>query len=164
MWTVRVDVVPQKFATLNQNLATVGKLSYRNVRKVDETRNFVYLNERIAVAEKKLSAFKGLDIARSSVDEKIKLIDKISEIEADLEQMRGSKTRYEGANGLCVIEFTLSEETLTNHEPSWTYLLFLALEWTLFTLIYSMLIILLFATFLYLIGSIVNKIKDAKGN
>jgi hypothetical protein len=161
-----LGVAPEKFDSLYEQLIKIGKVTSKEITKVDKTSEFKNLNAKKASLE--ITRQSLLEIKKQSgrIDEFINLQNRILEIEQELQGLGVSLGDFSEENEFCTVRFSLIESR--EIKISFLHRLKVAFEWAIQYYLLSLGIVafaLIFAFFLLLIidkilPSIMNKLNQ----
>ncbi len=152
-----IGVPPEKFDTLYNSLAKIGKIQSKQITKKDKTNEYKELNARKTSLEKTLLSLRDLKAKGGQIAEFINLENRILEIEQELQDLGVNLGDFDSENEFCTVKFSLAEgKEIT---ISFIHRLKVALEWTVpiyLKLATSLLFVVLIA---YLFLLITDKLK-----
>jgi len=104
-----VGVKPEKFDAFYNEMLKIGQVLRRSISKTDKTNEFLQLNARRASLEKMRTNLLELRSKGGSIEENIKLQDKILEVENELQTLGVQLGNFDEVNEFCTIRFRLAE-------------------------------------------------------
>ena len=104
-----VGVKPEKFDAFYDEMLKIGQVLRRSISKTDKTNEFLQLNARRASLEKMRTNLLELRSKGGSIEENIKLQDKILEVENELQTLGVQLGNFDEVNEFCTIRFRLAE-------------------------------------------------------
>ena len=108
----------------------IGVIKSTEVTKVDKTNEYLQLNAKKASLVKTLTSLNELKSREGAISDYVSLIDKILEIETQLQGLGVELGNFDAENELCTIKFSLYEGA-TEKKISFIQRIKIALEWTI---------------------------------
>ncbi len=124
-----IGVPPDKFEAFIAVLQTIGTSTQIDVVKNDKTNDYLELKARRTTLEKARAALDGIAASGGSIDERIKLQGRLTEIEEKIQALGVSLGEFDAQNELCTVRLTLTERKPPRPE-SIAARAFDALAWT----------------------------------
>lgn len=124
-----LGVIPEKFDQVISEARRIGTLVFIQIDKRDKTNEYKELKAKRMSLEKTREALSRLKSQGGSVEEFIKLEDRILQIENDIQAMGVRLGEFDEENEFCTVKFTLVEVRPTLPIP-FSRRLKVAFEWT----------------------------------
>jgi hypothetical protein len=154
--SVLLGVAPQKFDSLYEQLVKIGKVSSKEITKVDKTSEFKNLNAKKASLEITRQSLLEIKKQNGRIDEFINLQNRILEIEQELQGLGVSLGDFAEENEFCTVRFSLIESR--EIQISLLHRLKVAFEWAVKYYLLFLGIIALAITFAFFLLLIIDKI------
>ncbi|NOS91266.1 MAG: DUF4349 domain-containing protein [Cyclobacteriaceae bacterium] len=150
-----LGVPPAQFDSIYQALIKIGKVSVKEITKVDKTSEFKNLNAKKASLE--ITRQSLLEVKKQSgrIDEYINLQNRILEIEQELQGLGVLLGDFSEENEFCTVRFSLSESYQVS--ISTIHRIKVALEWSIQYYLMFLAIIAFATMFGFFILLIINK-------
>jgi Domain of unknown function (DUF4349) len=126
-----IGVPPDKFEAFIDAAKAIGRNVQIDVVKNDKTNDYLQLKAKRTTLEKARAALEGISSSGGSVDERVNVQNRLTEIEEKIQELGVSLGEFDTQNELCTVNLTLTE-TRIRREQSLPRRLFEALEWTAF--------------------------------
>jgi len=123
-----VGVPPDRFDAFIEAVKAVGTNAQVEVIKNDKTNEYLQLRAKRATLEKARSGLEALQASGGSVDERIHVQNRLTEIEERIQELGVSLGEFDSQNELCTVKLTLKEATRA--ASNWSQRIIDALEWT----------------------------------
>ncbi len=124
-----IGVPPDKFDTFVEALQKIGESTQIDIVKNDKTNEYLELKARRTTLEKARNALEAVAATGGSIDERINLQGRLTEIEEKLQALGVSLGEFDTQNELCTVRLTLIERK-PPPTRSISARLFDALSWT----------------------------------
>jgi hypothetical protein len=128
-----IGVPADKFDAFITTARSIGKTVMITTVKNDKTNDYLQLRAKRATLEKTRAALEGLQGVGGSIDERINVQQRLTEIEDKIQELGVSLGDFDGQNELCTVRLTL-EEAKPLVQASMLSVLAAALQWA--TLVY----------------------------
>jgi hypothetical protein len=150
-----LGVPPAQFDSIYQALIKIGKVSVKEITKVDKTSEFKNLNAKKASLENTRQSLLEVKKQSGRIDEYINLQNRILEIEQELQGLGVLLGDFSEENEFCTVRFSLSE----SHQVSISTIhrIKVALEWSIQYYLMFLAIIAFAAMFGFFVLLIINK-------
>jgi Domain of unknown function (DUF4349) len=123
-----VGVPPDRFDAFIDAAKAIGSNAQVEIIKNDKTNEYLQLRAKRATLEKARAGLDALQASGGSVDERIHVQNRLTEIEERIQELGVSLGEFDSQNELCTVKLTLRETT--GAEPSsWGRRIIDALEW-----------------------------------
>lgn len=126
-----IGVPPGKFETFIAAAQAIGQGVQLEIVKNDKTNEYLQLKAKRTTLEKTRAALEGLASAGGSIDERVNVQSRLTDVEEKIQALGVSLGEFDTQNELCTIKLTLAER-LPPTVPSLARRAFEALEWTAF--------------------------------
>ncbi|MBX9926905.1 MAG: DUF4349 domain-containing protein [Hyphomicrobiaceae bacterium] len=126
---LQIGVPPDKFETFTAALQAIGQGASIDIIKNDKTNEYLELKARRTTLEKARNALEALAATGGSIDERIKLQNRLTEVEEKLQALGVSLGEFDTQNELCTVRLTLTERQPPRGQ-SFATRAFDALAWT----------------------------------
>jgi hypothetical protein len=136
-----IGVKPEKFDSFYEQMLKIGRVVRRSISKTDKTNEFLQLNARRASLEKMRANLLELRSRGGTIDENIKLQDKILEVENELQTLGVQLGNFDEVNEFCTIRISLTEGSIRTIPV--VQRIVVAFSWTV-----KLYILIVFASFL----------------
>jgi hypothetical protein len=123
-----VGVPPDHFDAFIEAVKAIGINAQVEIIKNDKTNEYLQLRAKRATLEKARSGLEALQASGGSVDERIHVQNRLTEIEERIQELGVSLGEFDSQNELCTVKLTLKEATRA--APHWSQRIIDALEWT----------------------------------
>jgi hypothetical protein len=124
-----VGVPPDRFDAFIDAAKTIGTNAEVEIIKNDKTNEYLQMRAERATLEKARSGLEALQASNGSVDERIHVQNRLTEIEESIQKLGVSLGEFDSQNELCTVKLTL-KEARKPASRSWTMRVLDALEWT----------------------------------
>lgn len=124
-----IGVPPENFDALYQQLIAIGKVQAKQITKKDKTNEYKELNAKKASLEKVRTSLIDLKAKSGKIEEYVQLVNRILEIEQQLQELGVSLGDFDDENEFCTVQFSLLEGKETS--ISLLHRIKVALEWTI---------------------------------
>lgn len=124
-----IGVPPERFEDFIAAVQSIGQSTQIDIVKNDKTREYLELKARRTTLEKARSALDKLAEAGGSIDERINLQGRLTEIEEKVQALGVSLGEFDTQNELCTVRLSLVERQAVRGE-SIAQRVFDALAWT----------------------------------
>jgi hypothetical protein len=104
-----IGVPPGKFDAFVEEMRKIGKLTQLSVVKNDKTNEYRQLRAKRESLEKALKTLVELNSSGGSVDERLKVQARMSELEGKLQELGVSLGDFDSENEFCTVKVTLTE-------------------------------------------------------
>lgn len=104
-----VGIPPGRFDSFYVEMQQTGRILNKQVTKTDKTNEYLQLNAQITSLSKTRDALLELKSRAGRIDEYIGLVNRILEIETQLQELGVQMGNYDEENEFCSVRFTLSE-------------------------------------------------------
>ncbi len=147
-----IGVVPERFDELIAALKSYGTLASIRIDKVDKTNEYKMLQAKRATLETTRESLGTLkELGTGSIEELIRLEEKISETESQIQDLGVNLGDYDAENEFCTVKCSLLETvTIAGSEISFAQRIKVALEWTVGVYLKLVVICLLGTTAIWL--------------
>ena len=126
---MRIGVPPRSFDTVISELRLIGKLTSIDINKKDKTNEYRELNARQKTLLKTRISLLALKNRNASVEELIKLENRILEIENEIQGLGVSLGEFDEENEFCTVNMKVMESAFSGR-ISFIHRVKVALEWT----------------------------------
>jgi hypothetical protein len=123
-----VGVPPDRFDTFIDAVKEIGRNTQVEIIKNDKTNEYLQLRAKRATLEKARAGLEAVQASGGSVDERIHVQNRLTEIEERIQDLGVSLGEFDSQNELCTVKLTLSETTGATSN-SWGRRIIDALEW-----------------------------------
>jgi len=123
-----VGVPPDRFDTFIDAVKEIGRNTQVEIIKNDKTNEYLQLRAKRATLEKARAGLEAVQASGGSVDERIHVQNRLTEIEERIQDLGVSLGEFDSQNELCTVKLTLSETTGATSN-SWGRRIVDALEW-----------------------------------
>ncbi len=151
-----LGVAPEKFDSLYEQLIKIGKVSSKEITKVDKTSEFKNLNAKKASLEITRQSLLEIKKQNGRIDEFINLQNRILEIEQELQGLGVSLGDFSEENEFCTVRFSLVETR--EIQISLLHRLKVAFEWAIQYYLLFLGIIAFASAFAFFLLLIIDKI------
>jgi len=124
-----VGVPPDHFDAFIDAVKAIGRNTQVEIIKNDKTNEYLQLRAKRATLEKARSGLEAVQASGGSVDERIHVQNRLTEIEERIQELGVSLGEFDSQNELCTVKLTLSETAGPTSNP-WSRRIIDALEWT----------------------------------
>ncbi|MBD3362451.1 DUF4349 domain-containing protein [Candidatus Dojkabacteria bacterium] len=158
-----IGVNPEKFDSMVGELKKVGKIESIEVNKIDKTNEYKDLKAKQSSLEETKNSLIELKNRGGSIDEMIRLENRILEIEKEIQALGVSLGDYDAENEFCTIQFGLTEVSQPRSE--FMYRILTAFSWTVkyyVVLTFSLLFLTATAFFAVKVIKEIKKLKKGK--
>ncbi|MBI5263522.1 MAG: DUF4349 domain-containing protein [Bradyrhizobium sp.] len=124
-----IGVPPDRFDELLSAMRAIGTTTSFNVVRNDKTNEYLRLRAHRASLEAARTQLQKLQAAGGSIDERLNLQNRLSEIEEKMQELGVSLGDFDSNNEFVTIKFGLREKTIARPR-AWRFLVLSALEWT----------------------------------
>ena len=124
-----IGVPPDNFDGFIEDLRKIGNSTAIEIVKNDKTNEYLQLRAKRATLEKARASLEGLQASGGSIDERVKVQNRLTEIEQEIQNLGVALGDYDSANELCTVRLTLREGRQVV-AASWSRRVLAALEWT----------------------------------
>ncbi|MBO0758154.1 MAG: DUF4349 domain-containing protein [Bradyrhizobiaceae bacterium] len=124
-----VGVPPDHFDAFIDAVKAIGTNAQVEIVKNDKTNEYLQLRAKRATLEKARTGLEALQASGGSVDERIHVQNRLTEIEERIQELGVSLGEFDSQNELCTVKLTL-RETTPAVTSSWSRRIIDALEWT----------------------------------
>jgi len=104
-----IGVRPENFDQMRDELLEIGHITSSTTRKVDKTQEYRQMLAEKETLEQRRASYVELKERGGSIDEMLKLEDKIIDVDTQIKQQLIGLGEYSDDNALCTINFTLTE-------------------------------------------------------
>jgi hypothetical protein len=104
-----IGVPPQKFDSFIEDARKIAKITYLAIVKTDKTNEYRQLRAKRESLEKALKALTEMAGAGGSVDERLKVQARLTEIEEKIQDLGVSLGDFNAENEFCTVKLTLAE-------------------------------------------------------
>lgn len=125
-----VGVPPVKFDGFIEALLKLARLTSLSIVKNDKTNEYRELRARRETLEKARQALVDLGASGGSVDERLKVQSRLTELEGKIQELGVSLGDFDSENQFCTVKLTLEERPAPGG-TSWPGRLFAALTWSI---------------------------------
>ncbi|MGB8401150.1 DUF4349 domain-containing protein, partial [Bradyrhizobium sp.] len=105
-----VGVPPEKFDAFVDAAKAIGRSAQIDIVKNDKTNEYLKLKAQRTTLEKARTALEALTTSGGSVDERVKVQSKLTEIEEKIQALGVSLGEFDTQNELCTVKLTLLEQ------------------------------------------------------
>jgi len=161
-----IGITPDAFDSFYNEIQQIGKLSAKEITKVDKTTEYRELNAKKTSIEKALNSLNELKTKAGQLSDFVALNDKILEIEQKLQELGVELGNFAAENEFCTVRISLYEGA-TERKITLLSRIKVSLEWTIkyFALIVtgifaaslSIFLLLLIADKLKILNALINK-------
>jgi hypothetical protein len=123
-----IGVPPDRFDAFIEAAKAIGRNAQLEIVKNDKTNEYLRLRARRTTLEKARAALDALQVSGASIDERIKVQNRLTELEEQIQELAVSLGEFDSQNELCTVRLTLREQP-TRAERSWQWRITEALEW-----------------------------------
>jgi hypothetical protein len=106
-----IGVPPDRFDTFVDTVRSIGTASQIEIVKNDKTNEYLQLRARRTTLEKARTALEGLKEQGGSTDERVKVHNRLTEIEQQIQDLGVALGDFDSQNELCTVKLTLRERT-----------------------------------------------------
>jgi hypothetical protein len=124
-----IGVPPDRFDAFVGAAQAIGKSARIEIIKNDKTNEYLQLRAQRAALEKAHAGIEMLAPLEGSIDERIHLQEKLTEIDQHMQELAVSLGEFDSQNELCTVKLTLREMPAAA-SSSWTGRVAAALAWT----------------------------------
>jgi uncharacterized protein YfcZ (UPF0381/DUF406 family) len=124
-----VGVPPDKFDAFVEEIGKIGTLTQLSIVKNDKTNEYRQLRAKRESLEKALKALVDLNASGGSIDERLKVEARMSDLESQLQTLGVSLGEFDTQNEFCTVKVTLREAGAAA-KMSLRHLLFDAFVWS----------------------------------
>jgi hypothetical protein len=124
-----VGVPPDRFDAFIDAVKKIGRNSQVEIIKNDKTNEYLQLRAKRATLEKAKAGLEALQASGGSVDERVHVQNRLTEIEQQLQELGVSLGEFDAQNELCTVKLTLREATAVV-ASSWSRRIADAFEWS----------------------------------
>ena len=154
-----LGVLPEKFDDVISQVRTIGKLLNIQIDKKDKTNEYKELGAKKISLEKARTSLLRLKGKGGSIEEQVKLEDRILEIENEIQSLGVKLGEFDEENEFCTLKCSLLENSNVNRSIPFLQRLKVAFEWTAKYYFVLILILFLGILFIFLFLSVIQKIK-----
>jgi len=122
-----VGVPPDRFDAFIDAIKAIGENAQIEIVKNDKTNEYLQLRAKRATLEKAKAGLEALQVAGGSIDERVHVENRLTEIEQQLQDLGVSLGEFDAQNELCTVKLTLRETVVPSR--SWSRRVANALEW-----------------------------------
>jgi hypothetical protein len=126
-----IGVPPERFDSFIDAARSVGKTAQVEIVKNDKTNEYLQLRAKRTTLEKARTALESLREQGGSTDERVKVQNRLTEIEQQIQDLGVALGDFDRENELCTVKLTLRERA-TPVQASLGYRVLHATEWTAF--------------------------------
>jgi Domain of unknown function (DUF4349) len=123
-----VGVPPDHFDAFIDVAKAIGRNTQIEIIKNDKTNEYLQLRAKRATLEKARAGLEAVQASGGSVDERIHVQNRLTEIEERIQELGVSLGEFDSQNELCTVKLTLTEATGAISNP-WDHRIVDALEW-----------------------------------
>jgi Domain of unknown function (DUF4349) len=124
-----IGVPPDRFDAFVTAIRAVGRTAQIEIIKNDKTNEYLQLRAKRTTLEKARAALEVLKEQGGSTDERMKVQNRLTEIEQQIQDLAVSLGDFDSQNELCTVKLTLRERTVPLQAGFWTRTR-LSTEWT----------------------------------
>jgi len=124
-----VGVPPDHFDAFIDAVKAIGRNTQVEIIKNDKTNEYLQLRAKRSTLEKARAGLEAVQASGGSVDERIHVQNRLTEIEERIQELGVSLGEFDSQNELCTVKLTLSETAGPASNP-WSRRIIDALEWT----------------------------------
>lgn len=106
-----IGVPPDRFDTFVDTVRSIGTASQIEIVKNDKTNEYLQLRAKRTTLEKARTALEGLKEQGGSTDERVKVHNRLTEIEQQIQDLGVALGDFDSQNELCTVKLTLRERT-----------------------------------------------------
>ncbi len=106
-----IGVPPERFDAFIEAVRGVGKAVAIEIVKNDKTNEYLQLRAKRATLEKARTALEDLKAGGGSIDERVNVQTKLTDIEQQIQELGVSLGDFDSQNELCTVKLTLREAT-----------------------------------------------------
>jgi len=125
-----IGVDPDRFDQMASEIEKIGKITSKNITKLDKTNEYKDLNAKKKSLFKTRQALLGLKGRGGKIDEFIKLENRILAIEDEIQKLGVRLGEYDSENEFCTIKFSIREGRAASG-ISFLHRIKVALEWAI---------------------------------
>jgi len=115
-----IGVPPDRFDAFVAAIRAVGRTAQIEIVKNDKTNEYLQLRARRTTLDKARAALEVLKEQGGSTDERMKVQNRLTEIEQQIQDLAVSLGDFDSQNELCTVKLTLRERTATAQAGYWT--------------------------------------------
>jgi Domain of unknown function (DUF4349) len=123
-----VGVPPDRFDAFIDAIKAIGTSAQIEIIKNDKTNEYLQLHAKRATLEKAKAGLEALQASGGSIDERVHVQNRLTEIEEQLQELGVSLGEFDTQNELCTVKLTL-RETAQAASRSWSRRIADALQW-----------------------------------
>jgi hypothetical protein len=123
-----IGVPPDRFDAFIEAGKAIGRNAQLDIIKNDKTNEYLRLRAKRSTLEKARTALEALQVSGASIDERIKVQNRLTELEEQIQELAVSLGEFDSQNELCTVRLTLRERS-TAAPHSWRWRITEALEW-----------------------------------
>jgi hypothetical protein len=124
-----IGVPPEKFDAFVDAVKVIGRGAQIDIVKNDKTNEYLQLKAKRTTLEKARAALEALTTSGGSVDERVKVQNRLTEIEEQIQALGVSLGEFDAQNELCTVKLTLLEQGAPR-DISFAHRLLDAFQWT----------------------------------
>ncbi|MBC9930856.1 DUF4349 domain-containing protein [Chitinophaga qingshengii] len=124
-----IGVAPEKFDSAYYAVQKIGSIKSTSITKADKTNEYRKLNAARVSMEKNLASLNALTSQSGTIEERIRLHEKIAEVESQLQELGVELGNFDEENEFCTIQFSMYEGAAQRGIPFYSRVK-TALEWT----------------------------------
>jgi hypothetical protein len=124
-----IGVPPDRFDAFIDAVKKIGANAQVEIIKNDKTNEYLQLRAKRATLEKAKAGLEALQASGGSVDERVHVQNRLTEIEQQLQDLGVSLGEFDAQNELCTVKLTLRELAPARSMP-WSRRITDALEWS----------------------------------
>jgi hypothetical protein len=123
-----IGVPPDRFDSFIDATKAIGTSAQVEIIKNDKTNEYLQLRAKRATLEKAKAGLEALQASGGSIDERVHVQNRLTEIEQQLQDLGVSLGEFDAQNELCTVKLTLREAAAASR--SWSRRIADALEWS----------------------------------
>ena len=154
-----LGVLPEKFDTVISQVQSIGKLLSIQIDKNDKTNEYKELGAKKISLEKARNSLLNLKGKRGSIEEQIKLENRILEIENEIQAFGVKLGEFDEENEFCTLKYSLLEDRAAGKSIPFMQRLKVAFEWTVKYYFVLMLISFFGVLSIFLFLAVIQKVK-----
>jgi len=154
-----LGVLPEKFDSVISQVQNIGKLLSIQIDKNDKTNEYKELGAKKISLEKARNSLIRLKGKGGSIEEQIKLENRILEIENEIQSFGVKLGEFDEENEFCTLKYSLLEDRAAGKSIPFMQRLKVAFEWTVKYYFVLILISFFGILFIFLFLSVLQKVK-----
>jgi hypothetical protein len=124
-----IGVPPDRFDSFIDSAKGIGRNIQVDIIKNDKTNEYLQLRAKRTTLEKARAGLEALQASGGSIDERMKVQNRLTEVEERMQELGVSLGEFDSQNELCTVKLTLRETATVARRPL-SQRIIASLEWT----------------------------------